>query len=236
VTPGGNARPGRALALVLALLVSCVAAAAEDSAVAILTIIDETGAPVPGAVVMDDGRRDSRAGTGAQTPVVVDQRDKRFEPFVSVSRPGQSVLLPNSDDIRHHVYSFSKGNAFERKLYRANEAEPVQFSVEGVVALGCNIHDTMQAHVLVTSDPVSGPSDDQGRIYLSGPIAGLLPEGLVQLWHPMLNGEGFFLTLPISDTGSGPAVRLPFTWSDPQAGRSRGELEALLRQFSREDP
>jgi plastocyanin len=38
---------------------------------------------------------------------VMDQRARRFEPDLRVVAPGSRVAFPNSDNIRHHVYSFS---------------------------------------------------------------------------------------------------------------------------------
>ncbi|MEE4109769.1 MAG: hypothetical protein V2I24_10495, partial [Halieaceae bacterium] len=168
------------------------------------------------------------------SPLIIDQRNKRFEPFVSVTAPRRSISFPNSDDIRHHVYSFSEGNAFERKLYRADDAAPVTFSTPGIVALGCNIHDNMQAYVLVTAEPVAGPSDATGVLR----VAGRAPDddAKLPLWHPLLNTSGEATALPFSRSGANITVVLPLTWNDPQAQRSTSDLESLLRQFSREDP
>lgn len=169
------------------------------------------------------------------SPLIIDQRNKRFEPFVTVSAPQRPVSFPNSDDIRHHVYSFSEGNAFERKLYRADDAEPVTFTAQGVVALGCNIHDNMQAYVLVTADSVAGPSDARGVIRVAGsaPPADTVT---LPLWHPLLNTTGEASSVPLTRADGGATVTLPLTWNDPQERRSRGDLESLLREFSRENP
>ena len=153
---------------------------------ATVRVLDTNGTPLPGAVVFVGANTAASAGRSAGPTHAIDQRSKRFDPFVSVARPGDVVSFPNSDDIRHHVYSFSDGNAFERKLYRANEADPVTFSSPGVVALGCNIHDNMQAFVLVTDEPVQGVSGDDGA------VAGWRADvgARVRVWHPFLNNEG----------------------------------------------
>jgi plastocyanin len=211
----------------LYLLLSRSAMAQTD-----LLLVDQNNVPVQGVIVWSDVppqgtvNRDTPTGTPRAE---VDQRDKRFTPYVSVVAPGTDVFFPNSDDIRHHVYSFSEGNTFERKLYRANEAEPVRFATPGVVALGCNIHDNMQAYVLVEDEPVL-ISDPDGMA--------ALPEGAreLRLWHPLLGEEKLSASLADMDRNTrGQAVLiLPFEWQDPQAPRSANQLESLLKQFSRD--
>jgi plastocyanin len=239
------ARPSvrAAFALGIGLVLTCLAPGAgsqtpEHENSWTLTVTDELGQAVPGAVLLRARSYGAEQHHGADrlamSPLIIDQRNKRFEPFVSVTAPRRSINFPNSDDIRHHVYSFSRGNAFERRLYRANDAAPVTFSAQGVVALGCNIHDNMQAYVLVTEEPVAGPSDAAGVLR----VAGKAPDddSTLPLWHPLLNTSGEASALPFTRTGAGLTVVLPLTWNDPQAQRSTSELESLLRQFSREDP
>jgi plastocyanin len=193
-----------------------------------LRIVDAAGAPVPGAVVFAEGASGAPPGLNS----AIDQRDKRFVPLVSVVAPGATVSFPNSDDVRHHVYSFSDGNAFERKLYRANDADPVTFDREGVVALGCNIHDNMQAFVLVTARPIHGVSREDGV------LAGYAPSSrqALDVWHPLLNTTGEAVTLAAEVDERGPRVVLPLRWQDPQERRSTTDLEKLLREFSRGTP
>ena len=92
------------------------------------------GSPVPFAVLSVPGAQ--AAQPVSQAGATVDQRERRFDPLVTTITPGTEVTFPNSDDTRHHVYSFSPGNAFELKLFRANDAPPVAFNTPGVVTLG----------------------------------------------------------------------------------------------------
>lgn len=184
-----------------------------------ITVVDSAGEPVAGAVVLlpeSDGVRSADA-------IVVDQVNKHFVPFVSITAPGSLVRFPNSDDIRHHVYSFSDAKTFELKLYHANDAEPVLFEREGLVTLGCNIHDTMKAYVVVTSR-VGAVSDEAGRarVTATGPV--------VDVWHPQ---AADWQSLPVNNS----RVVLPFTWdsSDPQAPKSRATLEQRLQRFRRHE-
>lgn len=89
--------------------------------------------------------------------------------------------FPNSDNIRHHVYSFSLAKRFELRLYQGTPSEPVLFDKPGVVVLGCNIHDWMVGYVYVTNDPWFAVSDAQGKLNLEQLPAGTYT---VSLWHP----------------------------------------------------
>jgi plastocyanin len=90
----------------------------------------------------------------AHTPrTTIDQVNKEFTPLVSIVETGTEVSFPNSDNIRHSIYSFSPAKAFTAKLYSGNQAPPVIFDNSGLVVLGCNIHDAMVAWVVVVDTP-----------------------------------------------------------------------------------
>ena len=108
---------------------------------------------------------------------------------------GTRVNFPNLDRTRHHVYSFSEPKPFELKLYVGTPQEPVLFDKPGIVALGCNIHDYMQAFIYVSDSPHARVTDSEGQASFTG-----LPAGNYRLrvWHPWQNGELLetALTLP----------------------------------------
>jgi hypothetical protein len=109
----------------------------------------------------------------------MDQRNKEFVPHVLAVHSNTNVTFPNSDNIRHQVYSFSPTKRFELKLYEGIPAAQV-FDKPGVVVLGCNIHDWMLGYIYVTDDPWFAVSDAKGQIAFE------LPAGhyKVTLWHP----------------------------------------------------
>src|SRR6185437_16515964 len=106
---------------------------------------DDKGGPGSDAVVYAVGA----ASAAPRKQAVVDQRDKQFVPYVTPVQVGTAVIFPNSDNIRHHVYSFSSAKKFELPLYSGVPAQPVVFDMVGFVTLGCNIHDCMIAYVAV---------------------------------------------------------------------------------------
>ncbi len=114
------------------------------------------------------------------SPAVMDQINKQFEPSLLVINSGQFVAFPNSDNIRHHVYSFSKAKPFELKLYAGKSMPPVRFDNSGVVIVGCNIHDSMVGNIYV-AEHRAFISDSSGKVTLESPS----PISQVTLWHPL---------------------------------------------------
>ncbi len=118
----------------------------------------------------------------AVPPAEMDQREKMFVPKVLAIRVNTLVRFPNSDDIRHHVYSFSPAKKFELRLYHGSTAEPVLFDKPGTVVLGCNIHDTMVAYIYVVETNYFAVSDEQGVLHINAPKGGYQ----LQVQHPNL--------------------------------------------------
>jgi plastocyanin len=120
------------------------------------------------------------APAASHDTAVIDQINKRFVPRVSVVRTGTTITFPNSDRIRHQVYSFSPAKTFTLKLYAGSPKTPVTFDHPGLVVLGCNIHDNMVAFVGVVDSPYFAKTADSGVASLS------LPAGRYRLhvWHP----------------------------------------------------
>ncbi|WP_416304968.1 methylamine utilization protein [Neptunicella sp. SCSIO 80796] len=117
---------------------------------------------------------------------IMDQVNKQFAPKVLLIEKGQSVLFPNSDDIRHHVYSFSPAKPFELKLYAGRPKAPIEFNHHGVAVLGCNIHDSMVGYIYIANSDDAQITDEQGNAQLS------LSAGVdisVSVWHSQ-NAQG----------------------------------------------
>lgn len=125
------------------------------------------GAPLAGAVVSLHSPQASAAVRG--TSAAMDQRQSQFAPHVLAVTVGSTVAFPNSDNVRHQVYSFSEAKQFDLPLYGGRPAQPVLFDRAGVVELGCNIHDWMIGYVVVLDTPHFAISDDEGRVEIDAP-------------------------------------------------------------------
>jgi plastocyanin len=158
-----------------------------------LQLDDAVGRPVEYAAVWLRPAIGAVPTAPAELPhATIDQVDRNFKPLLTVVRKGTPVDFPNSDNIRHSVYSFSAPRTFTLKLYSGKPGQPVIFDKEGFVTLGCNIHDQMIAWVVVVDSPWFARSGATGTVALTG-----VPEGdyLVNAWHPGLTGAP--LTQPV---------------------------------------
>jgi plastocyanin len=148
---------------------------------------DHHGKLIADAVVLATPS-DSRSAQRVKPPAdAVDQVDKQFVPYVKPVFVGSKVRFPNSDNVRHQVYSFSPAKKFELPLYGGKDASPVVFDKPGVVVLGCNIHDWMVGYIYVSETPFFAKTEAAGTASI-----GDMPPGeyTVRVWHPsMEHGE-----------------------------------------------
>jgi plastocyanin len=173
--------PRRAGLVTFALVALCTAAAGSRAATVEVRLAQADGLPLADAVLVAY----PLAGRPALAPkvAVMDQRDHRFAPHVLAIETGTRVRFPNSDNVSHHVYSFSPAKRFEIFLAKGAPAKEVEFDRAGVVALGCNIHDWMLAYIDVVDSPFFAVTGADGAAALAD-----LPAGAYRLeaWHPRL--------------------------------------------------
>jgi plastocyanin len=145
---------------------------------------------------------------------IMDQRYSQFAPGVLAITTGSLVVFPNSDNIRHQVYSFSPAKTFDLPLYAGTPAAPVRFDKAGVVAIGCNIHDWMIGYIVVLDTPYFAKTDVTGHATLA------LPPGKYRLrtWHPRLAGDAPEQTLTVSNAAM-PALSVHLSLSPPAPPR-----------------
>jgi len=187
----------RALALLLALLFAASPAVAGDLIVQVRTA---NGAAVPNAVVtIYPGGRPAPLGADRGSHQIA-QRDLQFSPFVLVVPVGAEVSFPNFDNVRHHVYSFSPVRRFELRLYAREQARSVRFDRPGIVALGCNIHDSMIAFINVVDTGFAARTDAAGRASFAGVPAGA---AIARVWHPYLRAPANQIQLRLSVAPAG---------------------------------
>lgn len=149
------------------------------------------GKPLDGAVLIVD--TPIRPPTPIRFPwaYVMAQQNISFRPHVLIVPVGATVVFPNRDAIRHHVYSFSRPKKFELKLYGRDETRSVTFDKPGLVALGCNIHDMMSGFIWVVDTPFAAQTDAGGKVVIGGVPAGNVT---LRLWHPSIRTPGNILT------------------------------------------
>lgn len=159
-------------------------------------LTDETGVAVMDAVISAvPAQEDLPALANSKQPTSLDQVDREFVPHVLAIRAGESVIFPNNDQTKHHVYSFSPANRFEIKLYSGVPSQPIVFNTPGVVVLGCNIHDWMVGYIVVADTPYFAQTDASGHWSIE------LPAGdyTFSLWHEDLDGSDAPKTIKVTE-------------------------------------
>ncbi len=199
----------RALLAAVALFAPWAVPAATITA----TVADDQGRPLADAVVTIS----PEPGTGTPSPdgeastpisVTIDQKSEIFVPAVVALRAGGSAMFRDSDNIRHHVYSFSPVRRFEMVQTPGETSAPIVFPQPGVVAIGCNIHDHMSAYIFVTAAPWSKVTGANGQAVLTGLPAGRF---VATVWHPRLRprAEPPVQNLSLATENSSISVTLP---------------------------
>jgi plastocyanin len=169
------------ITVILGIALAGVAAHAAELHVAVK---DHRGKNVADAVVLAVAVDPRNAQHSHPPPDAVDQVDKQFVPYVKPIFVGSTVHFPNSDNIRHQVYSFSAAKKFELPLYAGTNAPPVVFDKPGVVVLGCNIHDWMIGYIYVSETPFFAKTGPLGTVAITDMPPG---EYSVRIWHPSMD-------------------------------------------------
>jgi len=167
-------------------------------------VTDQLGAPVKDAIVYAmpvSGKLPATKPAGA----VIDQIKRQFVPLVSVAQTGAAITFPNKDNIEHDVYSFSPAKRFELNLYHGIPAKPVVFDNPGLVVMGCNIHDTMVAYLLLVDTPYFAKTDANGHADIDNLPADSYK---VTVWHYRMTEPN---TQPSSQVSAGSDSSTRFT-------------------------
>src|SRR5215510_14092004 len=130
-------RPGMALALLLSLGVSQAIAG---------NIKGKVTGQVGAVVVWVEGVQGSEVPANKPS---ISQRGMRFFPSLLVVVVGQTVQMPNDDNVAHNVFSFSPTKKFNLGIYPKGEIKEVKFEQSGMVDLFCSIHKQMKGKILV---------------------------------------------------------------------------------------
>ena len=162
------------IALVLAVPGYLNAASTIEGKVAVKTARDNSN-----AVVYID-KIPGKTFSPPPVPVSLDQVNLTFVPHVLPVVRGTKVAFPNSDDIRHNVFSPTPMSKFNLGTYPKLTTKYYVFDKPGPVTLLCNVHAEMSAYVIVTETPYFAVSDKTGKFTLKD-----VPPGkyVLKVWH-----------------------------------------------------
>jgi hypothetical protein len=160
-----------------------------------LRFTDQAGKPVTDVVVTVKPASGLPKGPiSFPWPISMVQQNIAFNPHVLIVPVGATVSFPNKDNVRHHIYSFSKAARFDMKLYGQNQAPSYTFKTAGAVAVGCNIHDSMSGFIKVVDTPYAAKSAANGAARINAMPAG---SATVTIWHPLLRSKDNEISLPV---------------------------------------
>ncbi len=136
-----------------------------------------------------------------------------------VVQRGHCGQFPNSDNVSHHVYSFSPSEVVRaRRSTRATLYPPVVFDKPGIVVLGCNIHDSMLGYILVVDTPHFAVTNEQGVALIDG-----VPNGdyIVEAWTPRVRAEALPAPQRVAVAAASVAAEIRITGAFGACSRAR---------------
>lgn len=115
---------------------------------------------------------------------VLDQLNLTFVPHVIAVQKGTKIDFPNSDSVRHNLYSPPDCcKQFNLGTYDVGVIKTVEFDTVCTVPLLCNVHAEMSAYVLVLENPYFSVTGKDGVFKIEN-----VPPGTykVSAWHEKL--------------------------------------------------
>lgn len=148
-----------------------------------------SGKPAANAVVYLEG---GTKGTPMKK-AVIDQRDRKFIPHISVVTVGTRVEFPNNDVVFHNVFTEYHSERFDFGIYARGKSKSQVFDQPGLAVLLCSIHPEMSAYVMCVDTPYYAVADGKGRFRIPRVPTG---EYIVRGWHK--SGEKFSQRLNVN--------------------------------------
>ncbi len=115
---------------------------------------------------------------------ILDQLNLTFVPHVIAVQKGTKIDFPNSDSVRHNLYSPPDCcKQFNLGTYDVGVVKTVDFDQVCSVPLLCNVHAEMSAFVLVLNNPYFSVTEKDGVFNIEN-----VPPGTykVSAWHEKL--------------------------------------------------
>ena len=112
---------------------------------------------------------------------IIRQREKQFDPPLTVVVKGTTIDFPNEDKIFHNVFSVSRPARFDLGLYKSGTMKSVEMKRAGTVDVYCNIHPDMIAKVKVLENAYYTITGKDGAFKIENVPAGEYP---IVAWLP----------------------------------------------------
>ncbi|MHB8637501.1 MAG: methylamine utilization protein [Fimbriimonadaceae bacterium] len=157
-------------------------------------------ATLSGTVTLSNGRAAGHAvvfldGAERAKPLkraVIDQRDRKFIPHISVVTLGTRVDFPNHDTVFHNVFTEYHSERFDLGMYARGRSKSQVFDRPGLAVLLCSIHSEMSAYVMCVATPYYAVADGKGSFTIPNIKPGTYT---LRIWHE--SGEKLSETLQL---------------------------------------
>jgi plastocyanin len=134
-------------------------------------------------------------------PPIVDQWNVEFIPHVLPILKGSTVDFPNTDNVRHNVYSPVPIPGTHRMLslgtYDPGVIKTIRLDKPGEIELRCNVHKEMSAFIVVLDNPYFILTDKSGEFTIDN-----VPPGKYTLktWHEKFKPVSMEITVGPNQT------------------------------------
>jgi plastocyanin len=105
-------------------------------------------------------------------PVIMDQKDKEFQPHVLAIMKGTKVRFNNSDPYLHNVFSNSRVKMFNVSQSKKGDTSELTFDKVGLIPIKCHIHASMKAYIMVLPNPYFAVTNEKGLFQIPNVPAG----------------------------------------------------------------
>jgi len=175
-------------------------------------IVDPRSRGVANAVATLVGVPDSLLVTASgRRSLLIDNRDCRFIPHVSVAALGDTLVALNSDPVFHttHYYGPLESNF---ALTEPGRSVATVVGQTGVITILCDLHGWMRGYIRVDEHRFHDVSDERGRF-----VVRRMPPGsyTVEIWHERLGTR----RVPV-EIRAGRTTRIDVELTLEDAGRS----------------
>ena len=134
-------------------------------------------------------------------PPIMDQWNVEFIPHVLPILKGSIVDFPNTDNVRHNVYSPEPIPGTNRMLslgtYDPDVIKIIRLDKPGEIQLRCNVHKEMSAFIVVLDNPYFTLTDKSGEFTIDN-----VPPGMYTLktWHEKFKPVSMEITVEPNET------------------------------------
>ncbi len=124
------------------------------------------------------------AGAFRSDPISIDQKNKMYNPRISVSMVGNELTFLNSDAILHNVHGYSGVETlYNFAMPKFLKEKATKLAEPGLKLIRCDVHQEMIAYVVVAENPYYAISNEAGLFQIDG-----VPPGTykIKAWHEKL--------------------------------------------------